>query len=103
MLGGVVVEGGVLVVPGLLVGVVPLVPVDGTVLPGTQGLATVAEVPLGCELGEVPVPVVVELPIPVEEVGPLLDVVDPVVVLLVPLVLHGPVMVPVVLGVVVVL
>ncbi|HSM87662.1 MAG TPA: hypothetical protein VLT16_16010 [Candidatus Limnocylindrales bacterium] len=88
------VAGGV-VVPGVVVVVGLLVPEEGMVLPGTHGLATVADVPLGCEA---PVPAVVEAPMPVAEVGPVLAVVEPVVVLLVPLALHGPVTVLIVAG-----
>ena len=75
------------VLPGVVEeGVVVVEPVAGGVVPGTHGLATVADVPLGVELLLVLVPDIVVLE--------LVPVVLPVVV---PLVLHGPATVPVVL------
>ena len=75
------------VLPGVVEeGVVVVEPVAGGVAPGTHGFATVADVPFGVELLLVLVPDIVVLA--------LVPVVLPVVV---PLVLHGPATVPVVL------
>ena len=77
------------VLPGVVEeGVVVVEPVAGGVAPGTHGFATVADVPLGVELELllVLVPDIVVL----EDVPAVLPVV-------VPLVLHGPATVPVVL------